>query len=60
MTVAGKGLTSAWNDECIALVEVLLLANEDDDDSPLEGEFLQHHLMLGEGALKGCRTRQWG
>ena len=37
MTVAGKGLTSAWNDECIALVEVLLLSYEGNNDSSLQG-----------------------
>ena len=45
--------TSAGYDECVALVEVLLLSDEDDDDTTLQGELLEHHLVLGKCALQG-------
>lgn len=48
--------TSPWDDQRIALCEVFWLADEHDDEPLfLERDFLQHHLMLGEGALQG-----WG
>lgn len=47
-------VTSAWNDERVAFLEVFLLPDECDDDPFLERDLLQHHLMLGESALKRC------
>ncbi len=48
----GKGRTAAGDDEGVALIEVFGLADEDDDDFALEAELLEHHLVLGEGALQ--------